>query len=313
MSTRRRSRWRRPEPPPLALPSDETLREIPKITETGQKSYVVRIGLRTNFFADLYHHAMTVRWPVFLGVASAIYLLVNVLFAGLYMLDLNGIVGEEAPGSFLDAFFFSIQTMATIGYGHVYPVSTYVNSVVTVETIVSLFTAALITGLLFARFSRPTARVRFARHAVVGPINGVTTLSIRTANERRNQILEADVQLSLLRFERMPEGGAFRRFYDLKLVRSHTPVFSLSFQIMHPIDEDSPLAHATRESLATSQCEILVTVIGLDETMSQTVYARWSYRADEILWGRRFADLFGMTQDGRFAIDYRRFDDTLPV
>ncbi len=285
---------------------------IPKIVDSSARGSVIRIGLRTNFGADLYHQALTARWPVFLSVATAGYLFANVLFAGLYMLDMKGIA-DARPGSFLDAFFFSIQTMATIGYGRLGPISTYVNAVVTVETIISLFTVALVTGLLFARFSRPTARVRFARNAVIGPINGVRTLSVRTANERRNQILEADVRLSLLRFERLPEGGIYRRFYDLKLVRSHTPVFSLSFQIMHPMDERSPLADCTPETLAAQQAEILVTVTGIDETSSQTVHARWSYRTDEILWGRRFADLFGTTEDGRFAIDYRQFDDTLPV
>ncbi len=244
-------------------------------------------------------------------ISAASYLALNFIFAALYLMDRAGI-DRARPGSFADAFFFSIQTMATIGYGVLTPVGTYANLLVTAETMVSLVFITFITGITFARFSRPTARVLFSRVATVSSYNGVPTLSVRLANARRNQILEADVAITLLRNERTSEGLRMRRFHDLALARSHTPVFSLSFTVMHPIGQASPLYGATLESLAADQAELLVTVMGIDETMSQTIHARTSYQADEIVFGRRFADMFGYTEAGRLAIDYGVFHDTVP-
>ena len=153
----------------------------------------------------------------------------------------------------------------------------------------------------------------FSTKAVVAPYNGVPTLSIRLANSRRNQILEADVGLTLLRNERTVEGQTIRRFYDLALLRSHTPVFALTFVVMHPVDEQSPLAGATRQSLVAEGAELLVTVTGLDETMSQTIHARTSYDASDILFDHRFMDIFGFTEAGRIVIDLDRFNDVEPV
>jgi inward rectifier potassium channel len=251
-------------------------------------------------------------WRRFLAAGVVVYLLLNVVFAGLFLL-VPGSIEHARPGAFEDAFFFSIQTMATIGYGMLTPSGTYANAVVTVETIVSLLFVAFTTGITFARFSRPTAKVNFSRVATIGPYNGVPTLSVRLANARRNQILEADVSLTLLRQERSSEGFWMRRFYDLALSRGHTPVFSLSFTAMHPIDEASPLWGATPESLAADASELLVSVTGLDETMSQTIHARTSYASTDILFGRRFKDIFGFTETGRVAIDYAGFDETEPA
>jgi inward rectifier potassium channel len=271
----------------------------------------LRLGIRTGRGFDFYHHTLTLPWGWYLLIGVASYLALNFVFAGLYLLDSAGI-DRARPGSFADAFFFSIQTMATIGYGVLTPVGTYANLLVTVETMVSLVFITFITGITFARFSRPTARVMFSRVATVSSYNGIPTLSVRLANARRNQILEADVAITLLRNERTTEGLRMRRFYDLALARRHTPVFSMSFTVMHPIDQASPLYGATRESLEADQAEFLVTVTGLDETMSQTIHARTSYRANEILFGRRFADMFGYTSSGRLAIDYAVFHDTVP-
>jgi inward rectifier potassium channel len=157
------------------------------------------------------------------------------------------------------------------------------------------------------------ARVMFSKVAVVTPFNGVPTLSFRLANERRNQILEAQVSVTLVRDERTIEGDWIRRFYDLQLVRQRSPIFAMSFTVMHPIDRASPLADATASSLATEAAEIVVTVTGTDDTISQPVHARTSYLAHEVLWGRRFVDVFTQTKDGRLAIDYRRFHDTEPL
>ncbi len=280
---------------------------MPRESDEG----ALRLGLRAGRGVDIYHHTLTLPWGIYLVIGIVSYLALNFIFAALYMLDTAGI-DRARPGSFADAFFFSIQTMATIGYGVLTPVGTYANLLVTAETMVSLVFITFITGITFARFSRPTARVMFTRIATVSSYNGVPTLSVRLANARRNQILEADVAITLLRNERTSEGLRMRRFYDLALARRHTPVFSLSFTAMHPIDAASPLHGATRASLEAEQAELLVTVTGIDETMSQTIHARTSYQADEIVFGRRFADMFGYTSTGRLAIDYAVFHETVP-
>jgi inward rectifier potassium channel len=271
----------------------------------------LRLGISGGWGVDLYHHTLTLRWRWYLIIGAASYLVLNVLFAALYRLDTGGI-DRARPDSFADAFFFSIQTMATIGYGVLTPVGTYANLLVTAETMVSLVFITFITGITFARFSRPTARVMFSRIATVASYNGTPTLFVRLANARRNQILEADVAITLLRNEQTTEGLRMRRFYDMALARRHTPVFSLSFMVMHPIDQNSPLFGATRDSLAAEQAELLVSVTGIDETMSQTIHARTSYQADEIVFGQRFVDMFGYTEAGRLAIDYAVFHDTMP-
>jgi inward rectifier potassium channel len=273
---------------------------------------LLRFGALQSWHSDLYHHTLVVSWPIFLAGAALLFLAANSVFALLYLAQPGALAGAR-PGDFGDAFFFSVQTIATIGYGQMTPATRYANIVVTVEVLVGVLTFALLTGLAFARISRPTARVLFSKVAVVGPIQGVPTLSLRISNERRNQILQAEVTLALLRDEVTPEGSFLRRFYDLKLLRSRTPVFAMTFLVMHPLDEESPLFGATTESLAAQQAELVITLTGLDETLSQTVHARASYLASEILFNRRFVDIFGVTPEGRRAIDYTRFHDTLPI
>jgi inward rectifier potassium channel len=177
----------------------------------------------------------------------------------------------------------------------------------TVETLVGLMTVALTTGVLFARVSRPTARVLFADVAVVNHYNGQPALMVRMGNARRSQIIQAEVSLTMLRNEVTAEGQSMRRFYDLPLARARTPVFAMSYTAMHFIDEDSPLYGLDAQDLATHDIELLVTVNGLDETMGQQVHARASYLPAEVIFGHRYADMFGVTEDGRRAIDYARF------
>jgi inward rectifier potassium channel len=245
-----------------------------------------------------------------LTIAS--YVAINTLFAFLYLAGGDSIKNAR-PGSFLDAFFFSVQTMATIGYGALYPQTDYANILVAIEALLGLLGVAMGTGLMFARFSRPTARVLFSRVVVVAPHNGVPTLMLRVANERRNQILEAQIALSLLRDEVTAEGQFMRRFYDLKLVRSQTRIFALSWMVMHHIDENSPLYGATPESLAEAETDIVVTLTGLDETVTQTVHARHYYITEEILWNMRFVDVFTKKPDGRRLLDFNHFHDVTPL
>jgi inward rectifier potassium channel len=273
---------------------------------------VVRLGIEREWFGDLYHRILTIGWLTFFGLWSAFYIAANVIFGALYLLQ-PGSVAKAHAGSFIDAFFFSVQTMATIGYGVMSPATFYANLLMTLETAVGLMIIALTTGLVFARFSRPTARVLFSSVAVVGPYNGVQTLSIRIANQRQNQMLVAEVSMTLVRDETSEEGELTRRFYDLALVRDRSPVFALTFRVMHTIDADSPLYGMTYEKLAEQHAEIVVIAGGIDETLVQPVSARTSYLPHEILWAHRFVDIFGWTEDGRRAIDYGRFHDTVRI
>ena len=306
-----RRRTARKTPPRISYePPDGASPHLFHLIARDRSDRVIRLGLRREVFGDLYHHILTVGWPRFLAVASAMYIAANIVFAGLYLLQPGAILNAQA-GSFADAFFFSVPTMATIGYGVMSPATLYANLLMTLETAVGLLFVALGTGLAFARFSRPTARVLFSDVAVVGPYNGVPTLSIRMANQRQNQILAAEVSLTLVRDETSAEGELIRRFYDLALLRDRSPVFALTFRIMHPIDGDSPLYGMTYEKLAEQHAEIVVIAGGVDETLVQPVSARTSYLPHEILWSHRFVDIFGWTEDGRRAIDYRRFHDTV--
>lgn len=261
---------------------------------------------------DVYHSVLTCTWVQFFASIAVLYVVFNLAFAGLYLLDGHAIANAR-PGSFADAFFFSVQTMATIGYGQLYPQTLYGNLVVTLEVLLGMCSLALATGLIFARFSRPTARVMFSAVAIITPYDGVPTLMFRAANQRRNQILEAQVNVAVLRDQRTREGRQMRRFHDLALSRAHTPMFGLTWTVMHPIAEGSPLHGATPESLAAENAEIVVTLSGIDGTFAQTIYARHSYVADEVLWNRRFADILGQLEDGTRVIDYRRFHEVIEI
>ncbi len=261
---------------------------------------------------DIYHRLLTMPWPALFGALSTIFVAFNLIFAGLYLLQ-NGSIANARPHSLTDAFFFSVQTTATIGYGDMRPATLYANLLVTIEVLAGMTMLAVATGLVFARFSRPTARVMFSRAAVIARHDGVPTLMFRAANQRRNQILEAQASVMLLRDETTGEGVPMRRFHELLVVRPRTPVFVLTWTVMHPIDEASPLYGETRQSLIDRHAEIVVGIAGIDETFSQTIHARHSYRADEILWNRRFADILGHAGAGPRSIDYGRFHDTVEI
>ncbi|HEY9598624.1 MAG TPA: ion channel [Cyanophyceae cyanobacterium] len=278
---------------------------------SNRRFEIIRKGISHSHWRDPYHVLLTIDWAKFIGLTVVSYITINTLFALLYLAQENSIKNAR-PGSFFDAFSFSVQTMATIGYGAMYPQTDYANILVSIEAFVGLIGVALGTGLAFARFSRPTAKVLFSRVAVITPHNGIPTLIFRVANERRNQIIEAQLGVSLLRNEVTTEGEYMRRFYDLQLVRNQTRNFSLTWTVMHPIDEGSPLYGETPESMTESETDITVTLIGFDETVAQTIHARHYYLAEEILWNMRFADIFSTKRDGRRVIDYNRFHDVIP-
>jgi inward rectifier potassium channel len=264
-------------------------------------------GAPTGAFEDLYHFLVTSSWPALIGLIAAAFTVANLLFATGYYFD-QGIENARS-GSFADMFFFSVQTMATIGYGKMEPVTLFSNILVSIEALTGLLALALMTGLVFSKFSRPTARVRFTRYVVIGPRDGVNSLMIRAANLRANRIVEADMHVVLARQEVTVEGDTIRRLYDMTMTRSRSAMFALSWTAVHQIVPGSPLFGQTRESLANCAAEIIVSIIGLDETFSQTVHARHTFELDEIVWGARFADVLVLHPDGSRSVDYTRFDE----
>jgi inward rectifier potassium channel len=266
------------------------------------------LGAERGGLTDLYHTILTMPGWAFALALAATYLVVNALFAGLYMLDPGGL-DHVRPGSFADAFFFSVQTLSTIGYGVMTPKSAYANTVVVAEALAALGLVGVTTGLIFARFSRPTARVMFSKLAVITTFDGRPTLMFRAANQRGDQILQAEVTVDLLRWITTTEGHAFRRFQQLPMVRSRTPMFALSWTMMHTIDENSPLHGVTQEQLAAWDVELVVMLSGIDEIFAQPIHARHSYIADEIIWNRRFEEIISTDEDGRRVVNYHRFHD----
>jgi len=205
----------------------------------------------------------------------------------------------------LETFFFSVQTFATIGYGGMHPVGLAANLLVTLESLVGLLGFALATGILFSRFSQPTAKILFSRNAIIAPYRGITAFEFRIANARSNELIQVEARVMLSRLK--PDGN--RDFIPLKLEREKVVFFPLAWTIVHPIDEESPLWGLTQEDLTASQAEVLVLLSGIDETFSQTVHTRSSYRADEIVCGARFANLFNPpTSDGVLSVDVSRLD-----
>jgi inward rectifier potassium channel len=265
-----------------------------------------------DYWRDPYHLMLTIPWSGFVFMVALGYVLVNAIFACLYLLQPNSMNGAR-PGSFEDAFFFSVQTLASIGYGVISPATTYAGILVTIEAILSLLAIALITGLAFARFSKPTARIMFSRYAVITQHNGVPTLMFRAANQRQNLILEAQAKVYLTRDEITQEGVQFRRVYDLKLARDINPRFSLTWNVMHPIDAASPLYGLTADQWTTGMPQILVTLMGLDETVAYNIHDRHIYGIADVLWDHRMADVVSQTENGDRYIDYTRFNDVVPT
>jgi inward rectifier potassium channel len=282
-----------------------------KLYSPGGSGEVEIVGAHSMSARDLYHYLIGASWWNVIGVISLGFLLANLMFAVAYVVT-DGIAGAR-PGSFADAFFFSVQTMGTIGYGIMSPKNFSGNLLVTLESLVGLVGLAVATGLVFAKFSRPRARVIFSRVAVVAPRDGVPTLMFRMANERANYIAEAQLGVVLLRTETTLEGETLRKIHDLHLVRSRSPTFVLSWTALHPLTRESPLYGMTPDSLKGTDCEIVVTLTGIDQTLSQTIHARHSYLAEEVMFNARFADLISVLPNGNRRVDYARFHEVVPL
>jgi inward rectifier potassium channel len=263
--------------------------------------------------AGMYNALLTATWPRFFGILIGSYLAVNSLFALVYVSLGQGALHsvDHMPG-FLTAFFFSVHTFATIGYGTIGPAGIAANAIVTVESVVGLLSFALITGLVFARFSRPTAHLIYSRSAIVAPYRGVRGFEFRVLNGRRSQLIELHAMVVLSRFEDFDRVRK-RQFYTLALERDHVAFFPLTWTIVHPIDESSPLYGWTEERLKAAEAEFLILITAFDETFSQTVHSRTSYAANEVVWNARFAGAYRVVPGGRFAVDLQRMHEIEPV
>jgi inward rectifier potassium channel len=271
----------------------------------------IRVGGKRGLTTDLYHFLLQASWPRVLLLVASAYLTINLIFASLYLAGGDTISGAT-PGSFADAFFFSVQTFSTIGYGVMAPKGAFAAVVVTAEAFVGLLMVAMGTGLMFAKFSRPTARILFSKKMVISQRDGKPTLMLRIANERGNDVIEASFRVTVLKEEISAEGERMRRLHDLKLVRGDTPLFTLTFQGMHVIDELSPLHGVTAETLRAGEMRFIVTVTGLDATFATTINGRHIYMADDVAWNARFADVLSNRADGRLQLDYDKFHEIVP-
>jgi inward rectifier potassium channel len=275
---------------------------------------VRRVGLPRFRSYELYHHLITMGGFRFLALLFLGFLVTNLLFAAIYLgLGMEHFVRSGGAGRLdrmLDAFFFSAQTLTTVGYGHISPGSHLVSAVAAFESLLGLLSFALATGLLYGRFSRPHARIRFSQQGIVAPYRGGTGFMFRFVNLRSNQLIEveATVALSYLDAE-----SNTRRFITLPLERKRINLFPTSWTVVHPIDEASPLAGMTDEDLRQAQAEFIVLIKAFDDTFSQSIYQRTSYVATEVAWGVRFKPMTTTGADGQMAMNVDLVDATEAV
>jgi len=280
----------------------------PKLIRLGGREIIAE-GLHLSFWTDISHRSMTASWPAFIAGAAAVFVLFNAVFALLYWLGGEPISNVPA-GAYIDYLYFSIETLSTAGYGDMHPQTHYGHFIATVELFTGIFSMSLMTGLIYARFSRPDARLLFADQPVISNHEGRPTLMIRLANERQNIIANATARLWLFKNVVTQEDHSFRRFYELPLERSESPALALSWTLYHVLDEKSPLHSMTAEDLEAATVSLVLVVSGYDVVAAQTVHARKSYDYPDIRFGHRYADILGTTEDGRLRIDYSKFHQT---
>ena len=281
-------------------------------TLTLANNEIVIQGLPRKLWQDLYQLSMTVTWPRLFGLFAACFCGFNLAFAAIYRIDPQSIANINPPG-YLGAFFFSVETLATVGYGDMHPQTIYGHIVASIQIFLGTLYLALLTGIVFARFSRPTARFKFADVAVIRPIDGQVTLMFRSANARHNAIVEASARLRMIYDAVSSEGYRLRRIVDLKLIREEHPLFVLGWNLMHVIDATSPLATASPESLAAVNASFSLTLAGTDETTGQLLIGRTEYSSDALRWNHSFRDVLEPIEGGTLEYDYARFNEVHPL
>jgi inward rectifier potassium channel len=286
--------------------SERTLKA--QVSRLGGREIIAE-GLRLSFWADISHRCMTASWPAFIGGAALVFVAFNAVFALFYWIG-NQPISNVPGGAYMDYLYFSIETLSTAGYGDMHPQTHYGHFVAAVELFTGIFSMSLMTGLIFARFSRPNARLLFADHPVVSSHEGKPTLMVRFANERHNIIGNAAVKLWLFKNVVSMEGQQMRRFYELPLLRNEHPALALSWTLFHVLDEESPLYGLNADDLAASKVSLVVVVSGYDVVAAQTVHARKPYDHSDILFGHRYAEILDTSQDDQLRIDYGKFHKT---
>lgn len=281
----------------------------PRISLSGLQA--VKVGVSRFSIDDPYYLVLSMRWPTFIASVLLLFLAANLAFAGLYWLA-PGSVANTRPHDFADAFFFSVETLATVGYGVMTPATTYGHSVATAEIFVGMFLTALATGAFFARFARPRARLVFSNAAVVAPYGDGRALMVRVASRRMQGISEPRARMSYLRNEAVGD-VTFRRFTELKLVRENIPILSLSWTLIHPIDRDSPMFDMTDARLAAEAPSLMVSITGFDEAISSSIADRKVYRPEDMRLAHRFDDILRDLPGGFIELDITRIHDTSPV
>jgi inward rectifier potassium channel len=280
-----------------------------RVVRFGSREIVTE-GLQLSFWADISHRCMTARWPAFIAGAALVFIAFNAFFAVLYWIG-DDPISNVPHKAYIDYLYFSIETLSTAGYGDMHPQTHYGHFIAGIELFTGIFSMSLMTGLIFARFSRPSARLLFANTPVITEHEGMPTLMVRLANERTNVIGNATARLWLFKDEVTAEGHEVRRFYELPLMRYENPALALSWTLYHVIDEESPLYGQTAEDLGAADVSLVIVVSGYDVVAAQTVHARKPYEHSDIRFGHRYVDVLGTTEDGRVRIDYGRFHDTL--
>lgn len=267
---------------------------------------VEKIGLEKNLFVDFYHRILTMSWPYFFALYTLIFVVFNLFFGFLYWLDASGVSGTD--GDFFKDFSFSVQTFSTIGYGVFSPANYYSHTLVIIESLLSVIFTALLTGLAFSKFARPTARIRFTDKVVIQNYNGKKTLMFRLANLRGNQIAEAAIKAVVLKSEKTIEGHSMRIQKDVNFTRSTSSFFVLSWTVMHTIDESSPFYNMSAADIIKEKLEMSVSVIGHDETFSQTVHASCIYSPDDFIFDKNFADIITIKDGLAASMDFTQFN-----
>jgi len=278
--------------------------------KVGQREILTE-GIQRVVFQDLFHYFMTITWPQLFATFAGFFLGFDTLFGFLYFL-VPGCIANLNPPGFAGAFFFSVETLATVGYGDMHPQTVYGHTVAMIEIFVGLMSLAVITGLMFARFSRPRARFLFSENMVVRLLDGQRTLVLRAANLRLNVVQDASARLYMTRNEVTREGFRIRRVIDLPLVRSTQPMFNLGWTMMHALNESSPLFLETPDSLRESETRFVLNMSGTDESTGQTLTTRAEYSDRDIRWNSTFRDIL-VEEDGVLHIDYAKFNDVEPL
>ena len=283
----------------------------PISTRSGRTEFL-KINAASRGWRDSYHWVLSLSWPRFALFLFASYIVINLIFATLYVLR-AGCIADLTPGSYPEAFFFSVETLATVGYGHNFPATLYGHVIVTVEIFLGMIWLAVITGLIFVRFARPTARILFSNCIVIGKHDGRLSLMFRVANLRHTSMAEAEFRMLYSRDERVAEGEDIRRFYELNVYPKRMISFPAALTIRHTIDETSPLHGITPDRLLKEDAFFVASTVAFELVMAASVQSQQDYAVEDVQFGRRFVDVYEELEDGRLTVDYGRLHETEPV